>query len=126
MSDRRALDVAQYVVNYHIDSEVPLTPLALQKVLYLAWVDYYNKTGEYLFFDNFVADVVGPKIPKVADEYRDYGTDMIFRYKGGLRLPWLRELTLDGCLVEYEYLTLNDLTEVCERKGGAWVTKLLH
>lgn len=120
MSDRRALDIAKYLVNYHIDSEVPLTPLTLQKVLYLAWVDYYNKTGESLFHDYFVADGSGPTIPKVADEYRSYGSDMIFRYSSGLRLPWLRELTLDECLVEYEYMTASDLAKICERKGGAW------
>ena len=120
MSDRRALDIAKYLVNYHIDSEVPLTPLTLQKVLYLAWVAYYNKTGESLFHDYFVADGSGPTIPKVADEYRNYGSDMIFRYSSGLRLPWLRELTLDECLVEYEYMTASDLAKICERKGGAW------
>lgn len=119
--ERDAKTVAQYVVNYYIEAEAPITNLKLQKILYLVWVAHYKKTGEYLFDDEFVASPLGPIIPSVYYEYCAYGADMIFRHVS-VEIPWAEAYELDGYLVDYEWMSENDLIELATPKGGAWDT----
>lgn len=116
---RSAKDVAQYIVNYHIEAEAPITNMKLQKLLYLVWVQHYRKTGRYLFDDEIVAWPLGPVVPSVYYDYSPYGADMIFRHRL-VEIPWVEAYALDSYLVEYEWAQARDLIEMTTRKGGAW------
>lgn len=74
-------DVAQYIVNYFIQCENPITNLELQKLLYFSWIDYFKNRREYLFNEPFEAWVLGPVVPDAYYDFCAYGADMILRFK---------------------------------------------
>ena len=72
-------DVARFIVRKYIEDRNPVTNMKLQKMLYYAWVRYYQRSGEYLFRDCIYAWKYGPVVPKVHREYRIYAGMPILR-----------------------------------------------
>ena len=68
-----ALDVADFIVQRCIETKQPISNLKLQKMLYFAWIEYYNKTQERLFNDPFWAWKLGPVVYDVYLSYRVFG-----------------------------------------------------
>lgn len=68
-----AVDVARFLVRYHIDIRKSVTNMKLQNLLYYAWIEYYRThSGGYLFDDRIYAWKLGPVVPAVYREYRIY------------------------------------------------------
>lgn len=64
-----ARDIGRATVKLSIDSKCWVSNLKLQKLLYFSWLEYYRKTGEPLFNEEFQAWKYGPVVPSV---YYDY------------------------------------------------------
>lgn len=114
-----ALDIAQYIVNYYIKKNRPITNLQLQKLLYFAWIEYFKAKGISLFDDVFEAWPLGPVIPCVYYDFCAYGADMIFR-KRDVTLSGVDLNILDKCLNQYVGRSAYDLVSLSHRSGGAW------
>ncbi|MBE6524478.1 MAG: DUF4065 domain-containing protein [Thermoplasmata archaeon] len=70
MGVAEARDVASYLVTKFREVGKPATNIKLQKVLYYAWIDYYNTQKKYLFDDEFFAWKFGPVVREVYFTYR--------------------------------------------------------
>lgn len=77
MTSYTADDIARYIVNFCIEHDCPISNLQLQKILYFCQIEYYRRTGNYLFDDDFEAWRYGPVIPTV---YR------LFSLFGGMKM----------------------------------------
>ena len=73
-----AQQVANYVIDYGLHNNIPVSNLKLQKLLYFIWIDYYKENERKLFADKFCAWKFGPVIPKVYYEYCAFGGFPIF------------------------------------------------
>ncbi|PKH09875.1 Panacea domain-containing protein [Planomicrobium sp. MB-3u-38] len=67
-----AIDIAKYILTVS-----PMSPLKLQKLLYLSYEKFLIKTGEQLFKDPIYAWKHGPVVETVYDFFREYGSQQI-------------------------------------------------
>ena len=112
-------DVAQYIVNYFIQMNKPVTNLKLQKLLYFSWIDYFICKREYLFKEHFEAWVLGPVVPEAYYEFCAYGADLIFRFKD-VKLSGVNIDVLNAILLKYADVSPYTLVDKSHVKGGAW------
>ena len=70
MAEYTAKDIGRRMVQLSIDNGIWISNLKLQKLLYFAWLDYFDKYGRHLFDDdNFQAWKYGPVVPSVYYEF---------------------------------------------------------
>lgn len=112
-------DVAQYIVNYFIQRNNPVTSLKLQKLLYFAWIDYFKNSKEYLFNEEFEAWVLGPVVPEVYYDFCAYGADIILRFKD-VRLFGVDINELNKILDKYAKYSAYELVDMSHKTDGAW------
>lgn len=68
----QAIDIAYYVLRFCSEQGKPISNLKLQKMLYFLWLDYFRRTGQSLFNEEFYAWQFGPVIPRVYNEFCAY------------------------------------------------------
>lgn len=74
-----AVDIGRTTVQLSLDNKIWLTNLKLQKLLYFAWIKYFEKTGKTLFDDEFEAWKYGPVVPSVYYDFWQYaGSTIVF------------------------------------------------
>lgn len=119
----RAIDVADFLVEHFIDRRAPITHLKLQKLLWFAWIEYYDRTGACLFEDPFYAWKLGPTVKSVRREYRAYVSNPI-RYVR--RTPYPQKLgeDVEEFLRAFAEARADDdpvaLMKESQKEGGAW------
>ncbi|MEN3088758.1 MAG: type II toxin-antitoxin system antitoxin SocA domain-containing protein [Staphylococcus pseudoxylosus] len=64
-SELKAMDVARYILLLQ-----PVSPLKLQKLLYICYERFYRKTGRFMFGEKFLAFDHGPVVRDVFDQYK--------------------------------------------------------
>lgn len=72
MKPTNVLNISKYIINYCIEKNIDMYTLKLQRLLFLSWIDYYNKTGDYLFESTFKANEYGPYNIDIALEYNGF------------------------------------------------------
>lgn len=73
----RAMDIAQYVINYSINENKPVSNLKLQKLLYYIQAAFIVETKEPCFVDDLKNWRHGPVVPVVYSEYKRYLNNVI-------------------------------------------------
>lgn len=68
----KAMDIAQYTINYSIQTDKPISNLKLQKLLYYIQAAFLIETGEPCFVDDIKNWRHGPVVPEVYSEYKRY------------------------------------------------------
>ncbi len=121
MSRYNVIDIANYVVSKSQEYESPITNLQLQKILYFLWIKYYVETGYELFDENFFAWQLGPVIPQIYMEYRDYGSQPICNVQAKPIIS-KDENILNPLIKKYSLTSTYDLVEQSHISGGAWDT----
>ncbi|MDE7217151.1 MAG: SocA family protein [Helicobacter sp.] len=112
-----ATDLAKYIIN---TSPRRMSNLELQKTIYFVELDYrkHNK-GQHLINDKFKAWRYGPVVPKVYEEYRKYGPDLIERTDENIALEietGVIDRSIDRCSNRKSW----ELVEESHRNDGAW------
>ena len=79
-----ALEVANYVVKYSNEKNMPISNLKLQKLMYFVQAEFLVETGEPCFSEEIEAWDFGPVIPVVYRKYRVYGSANIPYFGGDL------------------------------------------
>lgn len=72
-----ALDIARFVINYSNRSNSPITNLKLQKLLYFIQAYFITKLNRPCFKDDIEAWSLGPVVPSVYHEFKNYGAGYI-------------------------------------------------
>ena len=117
-----ATDVARFLVQEFVDIRKSTTNMKLQKLLYFAWIEYYDYSkGKYLFDDKFSAWKLGPVIPDVYREYRIFAAMPISFTKPP-------DNNLDGDVVDflkgfadrYKDVSASNLISRSHQEGKPW------
>jgi uncharacterized phage-associated protein len=118
-----SFEIANDLIEKGINSNNPITPLKLQKELYLANGFYIAKYGNPLLIERFKAWKYGPVIPSIYHEYKDFGDAPITRLTTGFnQLVLSADVNLElekaweiGCKVDA--ITLSNWTHA---PGSPW------
>lgn len=125
--------VANSILERSIKDNVPVTPMKLQKLLYLTSVVYQHRTGQELLGEQFQAWKWGPVSRSIYDEFRSYGASPIQSYaidslgnslvvaagaKDSSSAHILR--AIDDTWNAFKYYTPADLVRITHGAGGAW------
>ena len=72
--------IANNVLSRSFRDKVPITYMKLQRILYIVASEYYKKTGEELFVENFSTWAYGPVLFSVFDQFSCFEDGLIDRY----------------------------------------------
>lgn len=75
-----ALNVANSVLKRGFSENIDITPMKLQKLVYLVYKKYYQDTSRILFQDRFEVWKYGPVVRSIYDEFKEYGGNAIKQY----------------------------------------------
>ena len=67
-----ALNIANAILYKGFNEGVDLTPMKLQRLLYLTYKEFYKRTNTLLFDEKFEVWKYGPVVRSVKDYYREY------------------------------------------------------
>lgn len=125
--------VANSILERSIRDNIPVTPMKLQKLLYLTSVVYQNRTGQRLLSEPFQAWKWGPVSRSIYDEFRSYGASPIQSYAVDSRGNSLVVAAgandsssahilkaIDDTWNAFKYYTPAELVRITHGAGGAW------
>lgn len=75
-----AVHVSNNILKRAFDSEVSVSPMKLQKILFFVASEYAKRTGRQLLSESFEAWAYGPVVRSVYDEFRSFGGSAIRAY----------------------------------------------
>lgn len=81
----KAMDIAQYVINYAIDLGKPVSNLKLQKLLYYIQAKFLIENNNGCFEDDIENWRHGPVVTNVYDNFKKYGNQDIEEIQTGYR-----------------------------------------
>lgn len=76
----KALYVANNFLEKAFKNNIEISPMKLQKLLYIFYKEYLKKTHNKLFSDFFEVWRYGPVISEVYDAFKKYGSNSIKQY----------------------------------------------
>ncbi len=115
-----AVDISRYVVNMCTEENRPVTNLKLQKLMYYIWIDYYKKTGEFLFNNDICAWPLGPVVPDVYDEFCAYGGLPIQKRYDSNILCGVVKSVISASLDTWGQYSASTLVDMTHMQGKPW------
>lgn len=124
-----ALNVGNSILKRGFEENIDITPMKLQKLIYLVYKKYYQDTEKSLFSEPFEVWKYGPVVRSVYDEFKDYKANAIRRYaeendKAVLivneELSVNFKKAMDYVWDKYKRYDGIPLSEMTHRKGTAW------
>lgn len=112
--------IAHFIIDYFSRSGMPISNLKLQKILYFLWIDYFNKSHDYLFNEEFYAWQFGPVVPEIYDEYCTYGGLDIDRCYDEHELSDRDEDFLPTLLKHYANRSVSSLVRQSHKENKPW------
>ena len=127
-----SLNIANTFAIKGIRNGVSVTPMKLQKLIYLLYANYIAKTNRPLFSDRFEAWEHGPVIRTVYNEFKRFGRKTIdtpFISGDGQAYYAVEQDDVGRCVGEvwgkYSHFTGPRLSAVTHEDGTAWSKKNL-
>lgn len=102
----KAIDIADYIVNYCIDNNKKCTHYDLQKILYLLYKEHALQYGVRIFTDLIFPEASGPIVRSVFSKYCIFG-GMPIRIKTVQEYPDLEDIDYDLLYDIIDKITLN-------------------
>lgn len=124
-----ALNVANNFLERSFNEKVPLSPMKLQKLIYILYKTYLKQTGYKLFSEMFEAWEYGPVLPNVHNEFENFQSNPITTYALNSNNSVTKVELLEGTdfydifnEVWKTYKNYNGVTlsETTRQLGGAW------
>lgn len=124
-----ALNVGNNILQRGFSEDIDITPMKLQKLIYLVYKRYYKKNSKALFSEPFEVWKYGPVVRSVYDEFKYFGANSIKKYAmepNGSVLIVNEEMfesfknALDYVWDKYKYYDGIPLSEMTHRKNTAW------
>lgn len=75
-----ALAVANTILGQAYNEKMKITPMKLQRLLYLLYKEYIKQTGEPLFSERFEVWQYGPVLVSIYDDFKRYKENHIEEY----------------------------------------------
>ena len=110
------------------EQNIEVTPMKLQKLIYLIYKSYLKKTGDSLFAEKFLAWKYGPVVQSVYDEFKTFGATHITKFArdccGNVYIvdedsPVFVE-TVEEIWCKYKKYNGIELSKMTHKPGSAW------
>jgi len=119
---------ANTIIKRSLQTDVPVSPLKLQKLLYFLYAYYYSVNEQPLFAANFEKWKYGPVVSEVYQAFQKYGgnriTDFAYDCNGKVTVIDERHQAFSECLQavwsKYGNYTGNELSTLTHGEGTAW------
>ena len=115
-----AMAVADFIIDFCSRKKEPVSNLRLQKLLYFAWVRFYEKTGRHLFYDSMYAWQLGPVVPGVYFNYCSYGGRPINLIFSATEIEQGDTEILENIIMLYWNVPSSELVERTHKPDTAW------
>lgn len=115
----KSIQVANAFILRH-GSDIDITNLVLNKLVYFAQVESLRATGKPLFEDKIEAWPYGPVERNVYFTFQKYGRNRILKSEGETAKDEQALSVVDGTAKKYGFLTAFDLVGFSHRKNSAW------
>lgn len=118
-----SIAVANFFIKKSLESGIPVTPMKLVKLVYIAHGWYLGLTGEPLIAEGVQAWKYGPVVPSVYDSFKVYG---------GRDITELASTLVNGRIVYYEVCSpevrdfLERIWDVYKGYSGVELSALTH
>ena len=89
-----ALNVANNFLERSFEEKVNISPMKLQKLVYILYKEYLKETGYKLFSEKFEAWKYGPVLPNLYNEFKNFKANPITSY--ALNSNFIRYLIMCG------------------------------
>lgn len=117
-----AISIAEYIIEFCNKQSIPvaISNIKLQKLLYLAYGNYYLNHGEVLFKEHFQAWQYGPVVESVYNQFCIYGGSYICLTGKPPALPVDVAKDIDSTIEKNMNRDVFDLVNETHQIGGAW------
>ncbi|NYS33232.1 DUF4065 domain-containing protein [Streptococcus danieliae] len=121
--------VANTVLKRAFREKSDVTPMKLQKIVYIIYKNYLKETGKQLFLERFGAWRRGPVLPNIYSEFKQYRWNPITDYsrQNDGRVPVVKletsptfEKIFNNVWTKYKDVDAVELSEYTHLDGGAW------
>lgn len=124
-----ALSVGNTILDRAWSEGIDITPMKLQKLIYIVYKEYYKKTGRSLFPERFEVWKYGPVVRDVYDAFKEYGSNAIKNFfkesDGGVYVVNEESSTIFKEVMDYtwdKYKVFDGirLSEMTHKQDTAW------
>ncbi len=124
-----ALSVGNTILKRACNDRADMTPMKLQKMIYIVYKEYLKRTGRSLFPERFEVWKYGPVVRDVYDAFKKYGTNVIkkpyisrdgYIYVVNEKSSPIFSEVLDSVWRKYSQYNGIRLSEMTHQKGTAW------
>lgn len=119
-----AVHVSNNLLKRAFDEGVPVSPMALQKLLYFVASEYAKRTGgRQLLEENFQPWKYGPVVRSVWDEYKPFGADPIRAYgKNAQDKAYMAAENKDAVLAA----SINAVWNAAKHRSAVTLSRITH
>lgn len=96
------LNIANNFLEKSFQENVPITPMKLQKLVYILYKQYLKLTGKSLFSERFEVWQTGPVLPNIYSKFKNYRDKPIKSYS----------LDSDGGITKVKVIPMSDFDYV--------------
>lgn len=128
----RALNIANTILDKAFNERIPITQMKLQKLIYILYKEYLQRTKKSLFGESFQAWKYGPVLTSVYDQFKQFKGNNIDeyyyiyidgkKYYEKVNLKSSEEFTniLESVWNEYKNYSGIELSRFTHQEGTAW------
>lgn len=111
-----ALEVANFIVKYSNDKNMPISNLKLQKLMYFVQAEFLVETGKPCFSEEIEAWDFGPVVPVVYRKYRVYGS---------ANIPYF-SMSLFSIISSTDRERIIEMIKQCARYSASKLVEITH
>lgn len=124
-----ALNIANNFLEKGFHEKINISPMKLQKLIYILYKEYLKRTGLRLFTENFEVWQYGPVLPNVYSEFKGYKANPIKNYALNADESISKVNIVQGSNFEeifnnvwnkYKKYSGVELSNFTHTEGGAW------
>lgn len=117
-----SFNVANFIIKKCADENISLTPMKLQKLVYILYKEYLKETGDKLFEEKFMVWQYGPVVRKLYDAFKKFGASEIGRNYVKDSDGKARMIKLEGDLEK----VANKVMDKHKAQDGVYLSLLTH
>lgn len=120
-----SIEISESIISQGKEMNInDISPLKLQKLLFLTFQEHKRKNNEPLFDGNFLVWRHGPVNLDVYNEYKSYGSDIISPISVETVNDEKVKSSISNVLEEYGNISAWDLVDITHDEKGVWFKKM--
>nr|DAR80789.1 MAG TPA: hypothetical protein [Bacteriophage sp.] len=116
-------NVANNFLERAFEEKITISPMKIQKLVYILYKEYLKETGNSLFSERFEAWQYGPVLPNIYSEFKGYGGKPITNYGLDANKNMLKVRLEQGTPL---YEIFNNVWSRFKHRTGTYLSNLTH